>query len=438
MTFNQGFEDISENIMTFKELLDDFDENIKFHKTDYSKSKVIYWEMRSQNYYISHDYLLQMLLKIYDAIVIIENSNDMNLQEEGFFLRRNGEGEAMLRFNETMSEIEREVIENTKEVILDVNLMSIICVLMNLLFILLFIVPSIINIEKAQHKVWDFYFKIDSNLIYEIKHKIEYRLDSIHSIKSKEEITRDVIQKCENKAKVLNRLWYKPLLHLSFYYLLLAALALYYQFDFMSNLSNNLLNSPEIIRWDHQRLLSLQSHMYWRLESIHPSELLLWNSEERLKLTRCILRYAEKKLHEQKYNRESREYELAYKNAGSGVLNFGIHSSINYFLQLNITESDLDLDIETMKQILAACEEIREIHLDSFHRNMKEIIYKDTAISVVFCILTILLYIIYYLPVCNKLQKEILDCWKLTKLIPNDLPLNFKKMIKRDLSKSSF
>jgi hypothetical protein len=129
-------------------LLDDFDDNIKFLNTDYSKSKVIYWEMRSQNYYTSDDYLLQMLLKIYDAIVSIENSNDLNLEAEGFFLRRNGEGEAMLRFNETMSEIETEVIENTKQVILNVNLMSIICLLLNFIFLLIFIVPSIISISK--------------------------------------------------------------------------------------------------------------------------------------------------------------------------------------------------------------------------------------------------------------------------------------------------
>jgi hypothetical protein len=206
----------------------------------------------------------------------------------------------------------------------------------------------------------------------------------------------------------------------------------------MTSLSSNLLNSPEIIHWDNQRLLSLQSHIFWRLEHIQPSEPSLWNSEERLTSTKYILRYAEKMIHEQKYNRESTEYELAYKNAGSGVLNFGIHSSINYFLQLNTAETDLDSDIEVMKQILAICEEIRESHLDSFQRNLKEAIDRDTAISVVFCVLTILLYILYYLPICSKLQSEILDCWKLTKLIPRDLPLHFRRRIKRDLSRTEF
>jgi hypothetical protein len=377
------------------------------------------------------------LLKIYDAIVSIENSNDLNLQADGFFLRRNGEGEAMLRFNETMSEIEREVIENTKEVILDINLLSIICLLLNVIFLFMFIVPSIISMEKSQQKVWDFYFDIKRNFICEIRQKVESRLDSIHGIESKDLISKDTIKVTENKKIIANRLWYKPLLHLSIYYILLAALALYYQLDLMSNISSNLLNSPEIIRWDNQRLLSLQSHMYWRLEHIQPSELSLWNSEERLKSTKHILRYAEKMIHEQKYDRKSREYELAYKNAGNGVLNYGIHSSIIYLLQLNAPETEFDSDIEIMKQILAICEEIREIHLDSFLRDMKENIDTETAISVMFCILNIFLYILYYLPVCSKLQNEILDCWMLTKLIPGEVSLNFRRRIKRDLSRMS-
>lgn len=434
MTLNAGFDNISEDIKAFKDLIDNFKDNNEFSDRDYSKLKVLYWETRFGEYYNSNDYLLQVLLNLYDSAISIQNTPELNTQPEGFYLKRNGEGEALLSFNATTYDIKKQLIESTKEVIIKINLLSLSSILMNLVALVLLIIPSLVTIERAQRKIWRFYFNLTSSVINDLKQRAEKRLVKFHNFKAKEPIPINTLETKNKKAIAIDKIWYKPILHLLFYYSFLAGFAMYYQFDFISNIKSDLYKQPEIIYWDNQRLLGVQSLLYWRLEENQPSENLLWNSKQRQQMIIDLLYNSEKEIHSLLNSKDSEEYELTYNSAGTGLLSFGIHPSILYFISSDLQDFNISSQISVMKQILEKCEELRDIHQDSFRSNLSRSIDTGTAISSMFCVIILFLYIVYYLPLCRNLQNEILDCWKFTKLIPPEVSVNFIFQNKRSIT----
>lgn len=361
-----------------------------------------------------------------------------------YYAFMNGHGETLRILNETVySFIDRE----ERDLLDIVSVVEAICV-SAMCFILLgsaaIFLPSLISVESCQKNIWKYYFKIKNSALSQMKINSQERLETLHLMELNLhcDSTKRDLNTHKKKFRYKSR-WLNLLLRLALNCVISIIFIGFFYYWICVKYVGILSEKPIVENWAGMRVLAVEGSFFWYYESIFEyTETKYFNivneyqsiasENNELRRYQDILKYSESKLVNGPLAGQGmtdQNYKLLFEDGrtesyNSTILSRGVHSGISeYIFILNDQGTYMpnyqvwkykDALGYTLIDLVKDYEQQFEKELDS----IEEILIWAT---VSYCIFSVLVYFMVYIPIINKLRARISQIWELSRLIPASL-----------------
>lgn len=365
-----------------------------------------------------------------------------------YYVIRNGVEETSKTVNNTVYEfldIEKQNLEDLTQI---VNLLGAGAAFLIVICFFAIILPTLIQIEKANQNVWRFFYSLQFTVVQEMRFRCEERLESMHGtevLKKPHKAYR--FKENESRKKIRNSSkWKSIMLKLSIYYICSIVLFIYIYCVLMVNFTEVVGQKPEIINWASMIISAIEEGLFWRLEisylktpfgyfSIIPEyqvnepyermrEMIdLWDYSEKVLLTEVNLHIDSSSEQEKALFVDGCIYEpcSVYLKKGIHPALMKLRGEVNDALNIFLPYQYANVYLAYKEEITRVLKHLLELYENILNKMIEDSVEMMQGIAFSYCILVLILYLFIYIPTINKVREEVTNVWDNTRLIPISL-----------------
>ncbi|OMJ80531.1 hypothetical protein SteCoe_19171 [Stentor coeruleus] len=443
-----------EDINMYKNIVDNIENKI----ADWdSKTKDLYnnklfstWDLINSNTTKLFQENLMDVMKNFIARAVslqltdIKNINYLN--EDLFYIYRNGLGESLKAVNSSIGIFTREQEKITDNILMIVLLLALSAIVLMILCFVAVLIPTLFSVEKSNGTVWRLFYLLPLDLVQEMRTRCEERLEMTHGI---EVDTREEGQKFKSlvsrKNIKMKKKWYHILFRISLYYVISMGLFIFFYYFAYTNFGSILRIKPKLVNMSGLRTYNTNAAFFWLQELKYANTSFSYiyqtseyrisiSPEQEIKDAIEGLLFAEDSLvfEDLSHTGKTSEHDdYIWKSecfdGNCMILAKGLHAGIlNFVNEVNDLENQILLGKNPdLKNILMKKNELaygEKVLFDMYEEYMTNTInyYISTVIWVTsaYCFIVTLTFFIVYIPIINSVKDEITKVWKLGRLIP--------------------
>jgi hypothetical protein len=365
-----------------------------------------------------------------------------------YYVIRNGVEETSKIVNNTVYEfleIEKQNIENLTQI---VNLLGAGAAFLIVICFFGVILPTLVQIEKANQNVWRFFYSLSFSVIHEMRFRCEERLESMHGtevLKKPCKLYR--FKENESRKNIRNSSkWKSIMLKLSIYYICSVVLFIYIYCVLMVNFSEVVRQKPEVINWASMIISAMEEGLFWRMEisylrspfgyfSIIPEyqvnepyermkEMIdLWDYSEKVLLTEVNLHIDSSSEQEKALFVDGCIYEpcSVYLKKGIHPALIKMRGEVNDALNIFLPYPWANVYLAYKEEVTKVLKHLLELYENILNKMIEDSVDMMQGIALSYCFLVLILYLFIYIPSINKVREEVTNVWDNTRLIPISL-----------------
>ena len=459
------------SLVTFNEILDlQMDRVEDFSSTQYRKlymeAVVPTWELAAGMTVYVQDSMLNVLRKIstYATTILTSPLSTLNSTHPGiYYLTRNGQGETLKVLNESVWYFISGEQENLKSTLSVIGGLGVLAMVLMLACFVVVMLPTVIQVDRSNQNVWTFFYRLPLDIIQDLKFRREERIEMVHGIEQdQKQGEMQHFKSMKNRLQIkCSRKWPYVFSRIWIYYLFTIAYAIYFYYDVYDNLSHLLASKPERLNFLGERDLEVVTAYYWLQEALLAGTSLSltqiqaaskFSPSAYWELDKSIshLEVLENRLSIERgrelgmtSNSTSLSFDSACTDTDLGcysmVLVRGIHSAISAYTQ-DLHFLSTSGQTPTSPEVLRARNTVSRLQTLTYAtvssadtqigEDIQAVRLRVELITTAYCVLSILFYLVVYLPMANKVRKQLTDIWDLAGLIPIDLLERIKRALK--------
>lgn len=442
--------------------VNEFDYYIKYFEDKLSKrpdeesnhlyqKKIPTYLKEEDKYTIKEETLIDALrnLNIETKNILATPSEYINPSNPHFYyLMRNGVEETAKALNDTVFiflDIERQNIEYT---IFVVNLMGAGEVFIIIICFFGVILPTLIQIERANQNVWRFFYSLKYQVIHEMKFKSEERLEIMHGIEQfKDDQISSRFKNTDSRRNTQNsNKWKGITLKLTIYYFCSAGLFIYIYAFLLEEFAEVIKQKPMILNWGSMIVAAIEEGFFWGTEVSylnttfgyfniipqqqvsHPlyrmNEMIeLWDYSEHILISKLNLIIDSSSEQEHALFVDGCIYPpcQVYLKLGIHPALMKIRGDVPLIVSIVLPFEWAFGNMSYKEELIRVLKYLLSLYEDILNGMIQDCVVKLQGVAISYCVLMIILFMFIYMPAINKVKAEVTNVWDNTRLIPFSL-----------------